>query len=51
MDKVLTELSKDIFVSNDQKVRVKVGHIFAFGVGALGLYMLVPERKRKSLFK
>lgn len=30
---------------------ISVVHLVAVGAGALGLYFMIPERKRKTVFK
>ncbi|UBB90220.1 hypothetical protein J4771_02365 [Candidatus Kaistella beijingensis] len=50
--KVVQEfLEKPILTDSSGKTLVNFSHVAAMAVGLLGLYMMIPERKRRNLFK
>lgn len=51
MDQLNATFAKPIYQSADGKININTGHLAAVGVGMLAIYLLIPERKRKNLFK
>lgn len=51
MDDVKTFLGKSLVNSEAGQPLVTVAHLLAVAVGSVGLYFMIPERKRKNLFK
>lgn len=51
MNEVKTFLGKSVVASQDGSPMITVGHLVALAVGSVGLYLMIPERKRKNLFK
>lgn len=44
-------LEKPILTDSSGKTLVNFSHVAAMSVGLFALYMMIPERKRKNLFK
>lgn len=51
MQDLKTTMATPIIKNADGSTMISVAHITALAVGALGLYFLIPERKRKTVFK
>ncbi|RKS98239.1 hypothetical protein [Chryseobacterium defluvii] len=51
MNELMTTLNKSVYKNATGTVDITVMHLVALGVGAVGLYFMVPERKRRNLFK
>lgn len=51
MNNLQTTLSTPVIKNADGTSLITVAHLAALAVGSVGLYLLIPERKRKNLFK
>lgn len=51
MLEVQNALSTAIVKDSTGAPMITVAHVSALAVGMLGLYLMIPERKRKNLFK
>ena len=51
MDKIQEVLNKSIVADSKGAPVLTVAHIVAGAVGSVGLYLMIPERKRRNLFK
>jgi len=44
-------LDKPVIKGNEKLEWLTTGTLLAAGIGALALYLMIPERKRKTVFK
>lgn len=51
MDKIQEVLNKSIVADSKGVPVLTFAHILAGAVGSVGLYLMIPERKRRNLFK
>jgi len=51
MENLSDTLDNPIIKNNEKMAWLTTGTLLAAGVGALALYLMIPERKRKTVFK
>ena len=51
MNEFVAKMEQPVITGKDGQAILKLGHLLGAGVGALVLYLAVPERKRRNLFK
>ena len=51
MDDLQSILNKTVIADKAGAPLITVMHVAAAAVGAVGLYLMIPQRKRKTVFK